>query len=306
MQLNNVFINWLKNRKISDEVIESFQLQTEGERLVIPVCNEHGIFSFNKYRRSPLVEYGSKYTYDKGGKVTLYGSDRIEGHSKVLITEGEIDTLVAWSANIPSVTSTGGALSFQAEWAELLKDKEVIICFDNDSAGGEGMVKTLSILPHAQVLFLPDRPGIKDISDFVSQGGNIHALLNTAKKLHSLEDVIEDRANRISLFQSTYFHDAYIKYHTKPVIEKRERVVDSGTKDKIARAKEYPITELLPFNSSHNTRCLWHNERTASLHYYPQQNRCWCFGGCGRGYDAIDVYRKLNNVGFKDAVNALQ
>ena len=88
-----------------------------------------------------------KYIYDKGSKISLYGWWKAKTEKSILITEGEMDSLVAWSANIPAVSSTGGASSFQSEWAELFKDKDVTICFDNDSAGGVGMVKTLKIIP---------------------------------------------------------------------------------------------------------------------------------------------------------------
>jgi DNA primase len=309
--MNKVFKDWLNRRHITDKVIEDFGITSvnhflfnNNECIVIPVVDENGVFIFNKYRRSPLDLSTPKYLYDKGGKVSLYGLDKIKDESTILITEGEVDCLVAWSANIPAVTSTGGALSFQEEWAKYFIDKEVILCFDNDQAGGEGMARALDIIPHAKVLFLPDRGGLKDVSDYVEGGGNLNELLKTAKFLPTLEAVRENRADRVAMFLSTFFHDAYIKTHekvTRPVSARKERIET----DKFLRAKAYPITDLLEFTQG-KAKCLWHNERTASLAYYPKTNTCYCFGQCGRVFDSIDVYRKLHNCSFNEAVQALQ
>jgi DNA primase len=309
----NIYKSFLNNRKISDEVISDFNLRvgenpTIGECLVIPVTDSEGNFLFNKYRRNPSSDDKPKYLYDKGGRVCLYGLNQAikAGAKTILITEGELDTLVGWSHNLPSVSSTGGAMSFQEEWQEFFKDKETIICFDNDAPGGEGMAKTLDLIPHAKLLFLPDRPGIKDISDYVTSGGDLNALIKTAVRLNSLEQIIEHRAERLSTWHSTYFHDAYIKTHTKPVFIKSTRERDPDVKDKIARAKTFPISDLISFDKSGMTNCLWHKEKHGSLKLYRETNTVYCFGQCGKVHDVIDVYMKLNNCSFIDAVKKLQ
>lgn len=306
MQLNTLFLNWLHARKITDKVISEFGLSLkEDGRLVIPVCDVHGTFLFNKYRRSPLSEDGPKYTYDKGGKLTLYGADKIHNEDSVLICEGEMDALVAWSANVPAVSGTGGAMSFSAEWVEMFKGKDVTLCFDNDPAGGEGMAKAFDLFPmgSVKVLFIPDKPGVKDISDYVSQGGNINGLLKTARTYNSEEDIRSDMAERESVWQSVYFHTAWIKNHTKP--ERVVRARDTGMGTNIERAKGVLLTELLSFNGGGNALCPFHSETEGSLHYYKDNNKAWCFGGCGRGYDAIDIVMKQEGVGFKEAVERL-
>jgi len=303
MQFNTVFQDWLSVNKISKSVQDMFGISFT-DKIVFPVHDNEGNFLFNKYRRNPMTEEGSKYTYDVGGKVTLYGYHLAKVENKIIILEGEKDTLVAWSNNIPAVTSTGGAMSFQSDWSELLKDKEVIICLDNDKAGGEGMVKVLDIVRHAKVVFIPDMANVKDISDYVNAGGDLHELLRTAVSLNTIEDVKQDRCKRIALFQSVFFHDAYIKKHTKVNPYKGERKTFSD--DNVTNAKEFLITELLDFDWQGNTRCIFHNEKSASLHYYEKTNTCYCFGGCGKSYDAISIYKQLHNCSFKEAVTALK
>lgn len=303
----NMFRDWLHRRKISDLVLSEFNVHSGqhpiiNECIVIPVHDAEGNFSFNKYRRSPADKNEPRYLYDQGGKVTLYGWHKAKDENNILITEGEMDTLVAWSANIAAVSSTGGAMSFQKEWDTLFSNKKVIICFDNDEAGGNGMAKALDIIPWARILFLPDRPGIKDISDYVTSGGDLIELLKTAKRFDSIESIIEHRGERASIWQSTWFHDAYIKNHTKPVYIRKDRALE---KDRIVRARSFPIPKMMDFIKN-KARCLWHAEKDASLVYYPKTNTLYCFGGCGKAYDAIDVYRQKYNCSFKEAVEKLQ
>lgn len=309
MQLNKVFQDWLSRRKITTDVLDTFGIHSGensilgGECIIIPIKDGEGNFIFNKYRRNPLDQQKPKYIYDKGGKMALYGLHLAKQSDTILITEGEMDCLVAWSANIPAVSSTGGALSFPVEWAKHFEGKEVIICLDNDVTGGSGMVKILSIIPHAKLLFLPEGAHIKDISDYVMSGGNLNELIKSAKALPSLEAVKENRAERISRFMSVHFHEAYIKEYEKPVrtYSKKERFET----DRVLRAKAFHIPDLIDFKM-HKAKCLWHNESTASLHYFEKTNTCYCFGQCGRVFDAIDVYRQLHNCSFNEAINNLQ
>jgi DNA primase len=307
MQSNtNILHDWLHRRGITKEVIDMFGIQpyehpSIGECIRIPISHTH-----NKYRRHPLDERKPKYLYDAGGKVTLYGLPYLTAeHTTVLITEGEADCLVAWSNNIPAVTSTGGALSFQEDWAELLSSYQVYVCFDNDDAGAEGMVRVLKYIPNAYIILLPERPGLKDISDYVAQGGDLHQLMSTARQYPSMSDVVEDRDKRKAIMLPVRFHDKYMDEHR----QKEERASRTASQtyhgdDEVLRAKSYPLDNLIEFTHK-KAACPWHNEKTPSLAYYPKTNSAYCFGSCGRAYDSIDAYRHLHNVGFKDAVKEL-
>lgn len=82
---------------------------------------------------------------------------------------------------------------------------------------------------------------------------------------------------------------------------------DKGVTDRqIEQARAVPITSLIEFTRGFSP-CLWHGEKTGSLHIIPNTNECraYCHGACGRAYDAIDAYMFVHNCTFINAVKAL-
>ena len=77
------------------------------------------------------------------------------------------------------------------------------------------------------------------------------------------------------------------------------------TDEDIERARQYPIDSLLDFSRSDFCNCIFHSESTPSMKYYRKTNHVYCFGECSRAYDAISVYRHINNCDFITAVKNL-
>lgn len=295
-------MHWVTARGVSEATIKAFNIHVfEHPVISTCICIPVQGGGFNKYRRDPSQNITPKYIYDKGSRAFLYGSPFIKDSESVLITEGELDALVAWSNNIPAVSSTGGANTFLPEWADLLAGKRVTVCFDNDEAGARGMLKVLDVIPQAKVVLIPERPNIKDLTDYVKHGGNIHELMQTAKHYTSVEQVKDERAARISLFESVRFHDAFIEHHTP--VELPSRTYTAKDDSRIERAKTYPINKLLSFTHK-KSLCIWHSENTPSLSFFPKTNSVYCFG-CSKYGDAIDVYRHVHQCSFKQAVDDL-
>ena len=76
------------------------------------------------------------------------------------------------------------------------------------------------------------------------------------------------------------------------------------TNDRLQEAKQRPIEDFLDFNSAGFTKCLWHSERTPSLHKITGKNRVYCFAGCGTK-DVIDVVMELNNCTLPEAIKII-
>jgi hypothetical protein len=71
----------------------------------------------------------------------------------------------------------------------------------------------------------------------------------------------------------------------------------------IQKARKYPIKDLLPNPIKRNmTDCIAHNDKNPSMRI--KDNRAKCFS-CGFKGDVIEVYMRLNSVGFKTAVRNL-
>jgi len=71
----------------------------------------------------------------------------------------------------------------------------------------------------------------------------------------------------------------------------------------IQQARSVPLTDILGrVPHSRKILCLFHNDKTASMHVY--KNSYYCFS-CGAHGSTIDVVMKLHGKTFKEAVNFL-
>lgn len=110
-----------------------------------------------------------------------------------------------------------------------------------------------------------------------------------------------------------YLLELTMEYRPTKVTEWMIREVFLGLKDKpgegkitnamIQKAKEVPIEQMLEFQQGF-AHCIWHSEKTASLKLF-SDNKVYCFGACGKRYDAIDIIMKLRDYDFGQAVRYL-
>lgn len=87
--------------------------------------------------------------------------------------------------------------------------------------------------------------------------------------------------------------------------ELRPVMKNEVTQEMIDRAKDHPIENLIDIPRGKMICCLWHDEKTPSMHL-SKHNRLRCYGACGKSFDSIDTYRQLHGVSFHDAVRSLQ
>ncbi len=72
----------------------------------------------------------------------------------------------------------------------------------------------------------------------------------------------------------------------------------------IQRAKMVPISDYIDFNKAGFALCVWHNEKSGSMKYYPKENKVTCFG-CNKSGDVIDVMMEVWGCTLIEAVKRL-
>lgn len=186
---------WLKNdRGLTDDVVNAAKLGFDGDRLVIPIPDGKGGWLFAKRRVRPGSTAVPKYLYPKGAKAALYGTQSLQGADYAIICEGELDSLILQSRGLVAVTSTGGAGTFEPEWADVFKAIPALyITYDNDEAGKKGAMKVGKILPKAKIVRLPIEVGDGgDVTDYFMKLGknpdDLWALLQTGKTAAELQE----------------------------------------------------------------------------------------------------------------------
>lgn len=162
---------YLQEHGISESFALEYGVAWDDNYLHIPVKDAEGNLLFLKSRNLHHGEEGNtapKYKNPTGSVATLFNFHAVKDSPNIVLCEGEIDCLKLISEGIPSVSSTGGSNTFKEEWVELLKGKNLFICYDNDPAGKAGVRHLLPLFPSAIVVQLPDT--IKDISDYFVAG----------------------------------------------------------------------------------------------------------------------------------------
>ncbi len=99
--------------------------------------------------------------------------------------EGEGDCLLACQLGLPAITITSGADTWMPEFNEQLRDKDIIICYDVDTAGRNGAamnaMKLLKTARSVSIMTLP-LAGTKEEKDFTDF---IHVLGHTRAEFES-------------------------------------------------------------------------------------------------------------------------
>jgi hypothetical protein len=118
------------------------------------------------------------------------------------------------------------------------------------------------------------------------------------------------KANVYALDSEINLIDGHIEFIKKCVViilayTTRQSITDG----KITRAfdikqlKLIPITNFIDFR--HNqAKCIWHDDKNPSMHYYIKSNTVHCFS-CQKNGDVIDVIQQLHHFDLISALNFL-
>jgi len=127
-------------RGLTADSIRKYKLGLDNKRITIPVYDSAS--NVVNVRKRHLTAKKNKTINVAGhGKNQLYLLERCSG-SEIIIAEGELKALLLRQKGFQSVSPTGGAGSWDNNWNEKFRDKNVSVIFDIDKAGVVGAVKT--------------------------------------------------------------------------------------------------------------------------------------------------------------------
>lgn len=329
MQIITAYNNYIFNRGLSEEICHLYGLNWgDSGKLIIPVKNIEGTVLFNKYRRNPLIESGPKYTYDSGSKSSVFGLQMLTRYkeAKVIICEGELDAVMVTDKMSPEfvgISSTGGCGTWNLEWNVYLENRQVFVCYDTDGPGVLGSLRVHQKIPDSKLMFLPQnlRLNPKDITELYQKSPSqfketiykmereaehiekftTDSILEKEKKI--LQDYWLDKKKNFDKEKKDNYWVKIILEHVNNLhIHKQIKKTKIEGTD-VEKAKATPIPNLIKFRQN-KSKCIWHDDSTPSMTYYPETNTVHCFG-CRKNGDAIDVYMQLHGLTFKQAINRL-
>ncbi len=144
-------IEWLEKRGISADVVKRYKITVQKDNdniLVFPFYDEQGVMQFVKYRKMDFDKERDKNKEwcEKDTMPILFGMAQCEDFSRLVITEGQIDSLSVASCGIKNAVSVPtGALGFtwlSNCWDWINKFEEIIV-FGDYEKGKITLIETL-------------------------------------------------------------------------------------------------------------------------------------------------------------------
>lgn len=157
--ISNV-IKYINKRKISEATIKYANIKSDKKgNIVFEYKNELGEHITNKYRPARKIDKDKKELkmwFEKETNInTLYLMDKANFEEALVICEGEFDALSLVESGYKNVVSipTGCKSTewININWDFLEKFEEVILWFDNDDPGKEGVKEVFNRLPNNTV-----------------------------------------------------------------------------------------------------------------------------------------------------------
>lgn len=155
-----------------------FWLGWDGQRISFPYWDDdarkrgtvHGI----KYR-----DTRGRKSMEEGSRWGIYNVEEIRGAAKVVVCEGESDTILAWSKLVGSewrVCGTPGAGASAKQWEKWALDflfaRDILIAYDADEAGDKGAGVAMGVLGSGKAQRLRPSEGL-DLTEHFKKHGEL-------------------------------------------------------------------------------------------------------------------------------------
>lgn len=180
LQATDTAIEYMKSRGISPEITRRYEItshKNNPEVIVFPFYDETGRLQFIKYRNSKFVKgQGAKEWSAKDAMPILFGMKQCVDFKRLIITEGQIDSLSVAQAGFDNAVSVPtGAKGFTwyavcREWIE--KFEEVIVFGDYENGRITLLDELKARLPQTvKAVRIQDYLGEKDANDILRKYG---------------------------------------------------------------------------------------------------------------------------------------
>ena len=173
-------LEYLEGRGISRATAERYQVTTRRDNediLVFPFYDENNILTFVKYRNTNFVKgQGSKEWCEKDAKPILFGMRQCVNFNRLVITEGQIDSLSVADCGVENAVSVpngcNGFTFLDNVWEWITKFKEVVV-FGDCEHGRITLLDTLEKRLPVKVkgVRMEDYLGEKDANDILRKFG---------------------------------------------------------------------------------------------------------------------------------------
>ncbi len=177
-------VRYMKSRGISEAVCKEYEITTKSDQdnvLVFPFRDQNGILSFIKYRNMNYKkgDNGSKEWCEADCKPILFGMDKCTEDRRLIITEGQIDSLSVIESGIKNAVSvpTGAQgttwIPHCYDWIIKNFDEIVVFgdCENNAITLSEMISNRFSKHKKVKIVRMEDYHGFKDANELLINKG---------------------------------------------------------------------------------------------------------------------------------------
>lgn len=239
----------------SKDLIEEMKLglvkdETGKKYLGIPVYYNNILVDIRRYNIMKYENQPKMKSNDNARVGWLIPYDKfLASDETCYLFEGEKDMLMARELGINAYTLTGGAGAVPNEYViNAFKDKDIVICYDNDDAGHKGMesiykelkdiVKSIKYIEIGDVV----KENKEDFYDYIHKyNGNIFEFYsldqhhfnleeNENTKIITVKDALKDSKIKKDLRSIVTVTSEFADPYSVPTVVEIEKVKDTGTK----------------------------------------------------------------------------
>ena len=183
VEIRDEAMEFMKSRGISEAVARAYRITTQKDNkkvIVFPFFDENNVLRFVKYRNSAFVKgiNKSKEWCEPNCMPILFGMNLCEGFERLIITEGQIDTLSLAEAGIKNAvsvpTGANGFTWFQYCEKWIKKFKKIIVFGDMENGKMTLIDDLRKKLPKTLIMQVPKTHylGEKDANDILRKYGS--------------------------------------------------------------------------------------------------------------------------------------